>query len=242
MSNGMSPQARALLRASRSFDDPSDADSRRVRASVLARVGVAAGVGAAIGATTSALSFGGVFGSTVGKIGAAMVLVAGLSAGTYVVTTSQRQHAPAVATTLPAALPRSVAQPVVPAPKATEDKMEAAAQQLDVGTRIRPPMARPRVRRATPDLEGEVSLLEAADAELRRGDADAALARLAEHAARYPSGALVYEREGVRAIALCRSGRIADGRAVADRFLGSARKSSLATRVRTACGIDKPVD
>src|SRR5258708_40344190 len=110
MSNGMSPQARALLRASRSFDDPSDADSRRVRASVLARVGVAAGVGAAIGATTSALSFGGVFGSTVGKIGAAMVLVAGLSAGTYVVTTSQRQHAPAVATTLPAALPRSVAQ------------------------------------------------------------------------------------------------------------------------------------
>src|SRR5437868_13122889 len=181
MSNGMSPQARALLRASRSFDDPSDADSRRVRASVLARVGAAAGVGAAIGATTSALSFGGVFGSTVGKIGAAMVLVAGLSAGTYVVTTSHREHAPAVATTVPAALPRTVAQPVVPMPKATEDKMEAAAQQLDVGTRIQPPMSRPRVRRATPDLEGEVSLLEAADAELRRGDADAALARLAEH-------------------------------------------------------------
>src|SRR5438128_863655 len=126
MSNGLSPQARALLRASRSFDDPSDADSRRVRASVIARVGTAAGIGAA--------------------------------------------------------------------------------------------------------------------AELRRGDADAALARLAEHAVRYPSGALVYEREGVRAIALCRSGRIAEGRAVADRFLGSARKSSLAMRVRTACAIDKPAD
>src|SRR5258708_21720793 len=119
MSNGMSPQARALLRASRSFDNPSYADSRRVRASLLARVGVAAGVGAAIGATTSALSFGGVFGSTVGKIGAAMVLVAGLSAGTYFVTTSQRQHAPPRATTLPAALPPSLAQPVVPGPKAT---------------------------------------------------------------------------------------------------------------------------
>jgi hypothetical protein len=212
------------------------ADSRRIRASVLARVGTAAGVGAAIGATTSALSFGGVFGSTASKIGAAMVLVAGLSAGTYVATT-HHARAPVVAATMPAALPRSVAQPVVPMPK-VEDKAEAPAP-LELGTRVHPPVGRTHVRRATPDLEGEVSLLEAADAELRRGDADAALARLAEHAARYPSGALVYEREGVRAIALCRSGRLVEGRAVADRFLGSARKSSLANRVRTACGIEK---
>ena len=125
---------------------------------------------------------------------------------------------------------------------AVADKTETPAPQLELTAKIRPPMGRTRVRRATPDLEGEVSLLEAADAELRRGDADAALARLAEHAVRYPSGALVYEREGVRAIALCRSGRIAEGRAVADRFLGSARKSSLAMRVRTACAIDKPAD
>jgi hypothetical protein len=240
MRDELSPQARALLRASRSFDDPSAADTRRVRASVLARVGTAAGVGAAIGVTTSALSFGGVFGSTASKIGAAMVLVAGLSAGTYVVTT-HRAHAPAVSQTMPASLSRSAAQPVMPMPK-LEDKAELPAQPLELGTRVRPPINRPHVRRATPDLEGEVSLLEAADAELRRGDSDAALARLAEHAAKYPSGALVYEREGVRAIALCRSGRVAEGRAVADRFLGSARKSSLATRVRTACAIDKPVD
>src|SRR5579859_7674902 len=210
MRDGLSPQARALLRASRSFDDPSDADTRRVRASVLARVGAAAGIGAAIGATTSALSFGGVFGSTASKIGAAMVLVAGLSAGTYVVT-SHRAHAPVVAATMPASLPRSVAQPVVTAAK-VEDKAELPAQPLELGTRVRPPVNRPHVRRATPDLEGEVSLLEAADADLRRGDAEAALSRLAEHATKYPSGALVYEREGIRAIALCRSGRVAEGR------------------------------
>jgi hypothetical protein len=104
------------------------------------------------------------------------------------------------------------------------------------------PSTRVHQRRATSDLEGEVRLLEEADADLRRGDAEAALARLNEHAARYPSGTLADEREGVRAIALCRSGRLAEGKAAADRFLAAARKSSLATRVRTACNVEKTGD
>ncbi len=99
-----------------------------------------------------------------------------------------------------------------------------------------------RTRRTTPDLDGEVRLLEDADAELRRGDAEAALAQLAEHAAKYPSGALADEREGIRAIALCRSGKVTEGKMLADRFLSATRKSSLITRVRAACGIEKTSD
>jgi outer membrane protein assembly factor BamD (BamD/ComL family) len=82
--------------------------------------------------------------------------------------------------------------------------------------------------------------LEDADAELRAGNPTLALARLSEHAAKYPTGALSEEREGIRAIALCRAGRAAEGRAAADRFLSSTRKASLAARVRTACNVEKP--
>jgi outer membrane protein assembly factor BamD (BamD/ComL family) len=94
-----------------------------------------------------------------------------------------------------------------------------------------------RVPRATPpDLEGEARLLEQADADLRRGDAQAALARLAEHAAQYPSGALREEREGIRVVALCRAGREAEGKAAAERFLARSPRSTLAARIRAACG------
>jgi hypothetical protein len=117
-----------------------------------------------------------------------------------------------------------------------------AAAPAEAPSKTRPSLRGVHTRRATSDLEGEVRLLEEADAELRRGDADAALARLSEHASRYPAGTLADEREGVRAIALCRAGRLAEGKAVADRFLAAARKSSLATRVRTACSIEKSGD
>ncbi len=76
MMSDLSPQARALLRSARSFDDPSDADSRRVRSFVLTRVGAAAGVGVAIGATMSTFSFAAVdafLGSTAAKIGTAVL-------------------------------------------------------------------------------------------------------------------------------------------------------------------------
>ncbi|WP_433934430.1 hypothetical protein AB3662_07720 [Sorangium cellulosum] len=44
------------------------------------------------------------------------------------------------------------------------------------------------------------------------------------------------EREASRAIALCRSGRAASGRAIAAKLLARSPGSPLATRVRAACG------
>ncbi len=240
MTTDLSSEARDLLRAARSFDDPSDADSRRVRATVLARVGAAAGIGAAIGATFSSFSFAGVdalLGSTAAKIGAAVLVVAGLSAGSHVATrTHLRDPAPVVVTEAPkahvgAAIQRSSAPSDEPAP--------VDAQIAEATGRGRTSPSRgAHARRQTPDLDGEVGLLEQADADLRRGDTEAALDRLNEHATRYPSGALAEEREGVRAIALCRGGK-AEGKALADRLLGATHKSALANRVRAACGIEK---
>jgi hypothetical protein len=243
MTDELSPAARALLRTARSFDDPSHADFRRVRASVLSRVGAAVGVGAALGASSSAFSFAGVaalLGTTAGKIGAAVVLFAGLSTGTYIVTRSPApKRPPAVVASLPSApAVESLALP----PPVVEVAPRASTTRAETPSKARAsapvPSRAAHVRRAPADLEGEVRLLEEADAELRRGDAIGALVTLGEHAAKYPAGALVDEREGIRAIALCRAGRLAEGRAAADRFLSAARKSSLATRVRNACGIE----
>jgi hypothetical protein len=247
MTDELSPTARALLRAARSFDDPSADDSRRVRAGVLAKVGAAVGVGAALGATSSAWSFasiGAVLGTTAGKIGTAVVLVAGLSAGTYVATRPRVvSHASAVTSSFSSSAP--IERPRAPMSKVI-DLAPPSAPVAEAPSKTRsnaqPSMRGLHARRGSADLEGEVRLLEEADADLRRGDAEAALARLGEHASRYPSGTLADEREGVRAIALCRAGRIAEGRAAADRFLTAARKSSLATRVRTACNVEKSGD
>jgi hypothetical protein len=240
----LSPQARALLNSARSFDDPNDDDARRVRAVVLARVGAAVGVGMAVGATASAFSFAGVgsfLGTATGKVSAAVLLVAGLSAGTYVAVRPRvaarnvpvvlQQPAPAVGA---APVQQREARAIEAAPVAPAPDSHAKARPLPAAGKVAQP------RRTTADLEGEVRLLEEADAELRRGDAEAAVARLAEHSARYPSGALVDEREAIRAMALCRLGKVAEGKMVADRFLSATRKSSLAARVRVACGLEKP--
>jgi hypothetical protein len=268
----LTPEARALLRAARTADDPTDDDSRRIRASVLAKVGVV-GVGAAVGATTSASAFAkmsSLFASTVGKVGAALVVVS-LSAGPYALYRMRLAHPPVAIA--PAALAanevdakmaptetRHTEAPAPPAALGNEPKLVRLAPVAIVKAHPRSllparpirtaPLAiakatspePPAATRVTSDLEGETRLLENADTALRRSDTDAALELLAEHAAKYPSGILSHEREGVRAIALCRAGRVEQGKEVADHFLSAAHNSSLKSRVRAACGINRTGD
>jgi hypothetical protein len=235
--NELSSEARALLRASRSFDEPNAGDAERVRASVLAKVGVAVGLGAGMTAATSSLaaSPAAVLGVTVMKLGAAVVVAGGLATAGYVgLRTPSPKPVPTapapapVQTRLPQAVPNVISESE---PRAVETPTPSTAK----AHRARPPSA-PRATRATPDLEGEARLLEQADADLRRGDPSSALGRLAEHAAKYPDGALREEREGVRVMALCRAGRVAEGRAAAERFFARAPRSTLAARIRAACG------
>lgn len=86
-------------------------------------------------------------------------------------------------------------------------------------------------------LAAEVELITAAKTALDAGDPDAALARLADHARRFPIGQLANERRGYRAIALCEAGKPAAGRGEARVFLDAHPGSPLATRVRRACEV-----
>jgi hypothetical protein len=242
--NDLSPQAKALLRAARSFDDPSDDDHRRVRSSVLSRVGAGAAIGLAATMSTSTLaaSTGAILTGTVAKIGMAVLLAGGLSTGAYFATHARSAPRPAMVETI-----KTAPQPTLPGmvPAAATD---APAAAIDDSTKsVEGESPAPRAARtkghATPraggDIEGEVHLLEEADADLRRGDATGALARLGEHATKYPGGALRQERDGMNVVALCQAGRQTEGRAAAERFLSRGSKSALASRIRAACGIPR---
>jgi hypothetical protein len=253
--NDLSSEARSLLREARGFDEPSTADADRVRASVLAKVGIAVGAGAGITAATTSIAAAPaatatLLGATAMKFGAAIVVAGSLATGGYVALRPAAMKRPAateVAEARKAIAPQPPPAPEVPAPAIVpapppEDRREAAHPSHAKAPRrhVAPaPVERaPSAPRATSDLEGEARLLEQADADLRRGDANAALGRLAEHAAKYPAGALREEREGMRVVALCRAGRAAEGNAAAERFLARSPRSALATRIRAACGGD----
>jgi hypothetical protein len=193
-------------------------------------------------------------------MGAVAAITASVLAGTYVVHRERLAHVPAAVG--PAATTAKVAASVVrpddgPADVAVGkglEEMSAAPVEVlkshppnvrairqtrsekraSVNSPIRNP---PAATGGASDLEGEVRLLEEADAALRRGDVDTALSRVAAHAAKFPLGALSHEREGVRAIAMCRKEHLAEGKEVAAQFLSTTRNSSLGSRVRAACGL-----
>jgi hypothetical protein len=85
------------------------------------------------------------------------------------------------------------------------------------------------------ELAREAQLLKGALAALRDGDASSALTLLDQHAQTFPSGALADERDVERVTALCRLGRKAEARTVADAFLAGRPPSRLTERVRESC-------
>ncbi|AKV02780.1 Cell division protein FtsK [Labilithrix luteola] len=84
-------------------------------------------------------------------------------------------------------------------------------------------------------LEGEIALLRDSDRLLREGNANAALAKLDEHAQRFPHGSLSEERTVSRVVVLCALGRTAEARAAGSAFLAARPSSPHAARVRGSC-------
>jgi hypothetical protein len=84
-------------------------------------------------------------------------------------------------------------------------------------------------------LAEENRLLAQARAALIDERPEQALARLADHARRFPDGVLAEERQALRAVALCEAGRNAEGDAAASSFLREHPQAALAQRVRSAC-------
>ncbi|AUX29798.1 MULTISPECIES: hypothetical protein [Sorangium] len=136
--------------------------------------------------------------------------------------------------------PASDAAQASAAPGAGAAAQASAAPAATVASRA--PASRapaPGTAAARPGAEGldaEIALLRDAQQALQAGQFAQALSKLNEHGSRYPRGVLSTEREASRAIALCRSGRAAAGRAIAAKLLAQSPGSPLATRVRAACG------
>jgi hypothetical protein len=255
----LSPGARALLSAASSSDDPTSDDQERVRHAVLLRVG-AIGIGAGTAAlTTRTAAAKGLLSSFGSKIGAALVVVVGGSAAVgYVATRDEIEKAPvASAATFkpraaaPVAAPSGEASPAaealqiedLPEERALPRRAAPVERALPhTGGRAEPePKEEPAPAQVeAPDFfQEERQLINSADTALRGGRNGQALSLLAEHAARYPNGALAQEREGLRLIARCQGGAKQSTQAAAESFIERAPRSPVAPRVRSACGISR---
>lgn len=146
---------------------------------------------------------------------------------------------------LPAA--RELPAPVAPEPSVAAQEFESppAPGLLPEASRSGRPRAslpEPRDQADAPrrvaapgpsDLIGERVLLERADAALRRGRPDDALAALDEHEQSYRTGLLAAERDGLRVLARLVSAS-PDARAEAERYLEVHPTGVLAVRLRRA--------
>jgi hypothetical protein len=250
----LSPDARDLVEAARagegSLAGGRSAARARVRAGVLARVGAATAVGsaAALGSSGTAAKTA-LFGGLLFKCAAA-VGIAGAAAWITVEVTS-----PGPVATAPPAPARALAMasPVVepPAPGSATKAQPVAivdGERKPSESPPAPPSSQPATRppappgpsATTPSLEAETALLEKAQADLREGHPERALAALDAHDAELKGGALGEERRAARILALCAAGRSGEAKAEADRFLAASPRSPMAERVRSSCAGGSP--
>lgn len=125
-----------------------------------------------------------------------------------------------------------------PGRESTTGRAPSAARQKAVArttTEAAPPREPDPRPVAGPTTEGELTLIRAATAALRDGDAQGAAWILDEHATRFPRGVLAQEREALRVLVLCDLGRVGEAQRARERFLRSAPDSPMVERVRNAC-------
>lgn len=236
---------------------------KRQLAARLAASGLAVGVTQAATAGTSHAAGGALAGAGLGKAAVsatsvALWLAGGALAGSVVmlpVTLLQESAEPrpaqtraALSATAPALAPNSparVASPLVDSaklPKASEAEAPLEPQPsrnregLAVAARVSAvPSSGGVSAPASLGLQGEMRLLEAAQAELASGRGERALELLSRHEREFPDAALGEERAFARVIALCQLGRSTEARAAADAFLRAAPRSPLVLRLRKSC-------
>jgi hypothetical protein len=217
----LSPKTQALLELGRAGDEPSDAIIARNRRQLAMRVG-----GAALGAAV-------VTGSGA-KVLAASSTLKVLALCSSVLVAGAAFYGYASKSPAPPALPRARApQSVVPSesPAAPAPEVATLAPQAELA-----PRRAAAARSATPpSIQSELELIRGAQKHLHRGEARAALALLAEHGQRFPSGVLAQERDASRVLALCQAGDVTSARAQAERFLQRSPQSPFAERVRASC-------
>jgi hypothetical protein len=200
----LSPRARDLFARARASATPTAAE----RARVLERVERAVTPSVAPPAPSAALPAIGV--------GVLVVLATVLS-----MIGTPRPPEPARAVVDPPPAPIAAPLPAIASPSAPTIEPPEPSPIAAV------PMAAASPAPERDPLTEELLLLRRAQASRRAHRYAGALAALREHARRFPDGTLASERDVARALVLCESGRLEEGRALAVPFAGSAWAASL---------------
>lgn len=228
----LSPDARALLEATKDAHEPSAEDQARVLAALSVQlgalgVGVAAGVQASGQASAVKLGLGAVRAKLLAKVVAGALFLAAIGGGALFLWAPE----PVVPVVIPpAALPTPTAVSFPAAPPASPAASPAPAALRPAAE---PPQAVPpsRPSRAPVTVEdplaAELSLLETAKQALRDHQPARALALTAQHQRRFAQGALLEEATAVRIQALCEVGRNKESAALRAQFLGQWPRSTL---------------
>jgi hypothetical protein len=209
----LGPNARALVQASRKALRATPTDRERIEAALRARLGTSAlPPDSGVAPISSTASWPVVAGAAVGLCVAGAAAFLALRPATSVRVPQAQTASPSARTAPPSAAPALA--PIVPAP-------------------ARAPASAPRVSPHVRDRLGEeVALLSRATSQLRAGHAGAALAIIAEHQRKFPSGTLAEERRAARVQALCALGRVREGRS---ELLRLAPQSPAAARAEQVC-------
>jgi tetratricopeptide (TPR) repeat protein len=229
--NEMSYEACQLVDAGREAFRPTEADRARLMAALTGAATLSVGMAVAAGAHRS---LGGILslGHATRLLAVALPLTA---AGAYYWHTSGQASAPMQAPALidqrPAIVAPKRAVPVVEAPaeeRPSEPSLPASPERSasQVGEAAKPGN----------EIRQEVALLSKAQAALSRGRPQEALEALAEHAARFPRGALTEERAATRARTLCALGRRQEAEAELKRIERLNPASAYLARARESCG------
>jgi hypothetical protein len=241
--SALSPEARALIEAAR--EQPGPGAKAAIKAQVLQQV--ASGAGAAPAAAAKGIGLGKLLGGG--------ALTVGLLAGALSLTSPAPSEAPVPAVTAapeaaPPAVAPAVAPPVASAPDAVEVRPVAPEAPPAPAPRARRSAPSPQARPAPPapvaevtdaaSLAEEARLMTRVRRALRDHEPAVVLELAAEHAQRFPAGALVAERLAAEALAHCAQGDQAAGRAARARLFAQAPGSVHLPRVDAACAEAPP--
>lgn len=232
-----------LLGDARGLRGPSDAARARMKERLVSALPRPPGPGGgAGGAEPSAGTTGGSFFPRIPAWVAAATFVVGLGAGALVRPLAAPSAGPSASVAGLTAIPSVARTPV-----ATVADLGSGAPSLPTLE----PRDLPLVASAKPivsvaplqahgpdirDLAAEQAVLDVGRTALGRGDADNALAATAEHAKKFPRGALSEEREAIAVQALALGGKKEEAKARAERFKKAHPESILLPAVLAAGG------
>ena len=167
-------------------------------------------------------------GFALGLVGAGAVLPFLAPHGVLDRTSRLREHV-AAANSIALAPRPSDANEYEPAPPAPVEEQRAAPEL----TRVAPPASALPSAAPPTTFDAELKLISFAKADLDAHRPTHALAWLAEHAARFPNGIFVTERDALNVLARCEQGP--PDEALAQRFAAQHPSSPLVARLRKAC-------